>query len=82
MEIINDVEFGAKVLESQGISCFQCSKSRYKLFPLSDDCKGKYFIADNEPERHRFGLAIFCREKLIYSFELTLTQKDERNWRI
>lgn len=71
----------AKVLESQGISCFQCPKSHYKLFPLSDDCQGKYFIADKRPERHRFGLAIFCREKQIYSFELTLTQKDEQNWR-
>ena len=71
----------AKVLESQGISCFQCPKSRYKLFPLSDDCKGRYSIAARE-EDCRFGLAILCGEKQIYRFELTLAPLDGQDGRI
>lgn len=72
----------AKVLESQGISCFQCSKSRYKLFPLSDDCQGRYFIANSEPDRCSFGLDILCGNKQVYSFELTLTPTDKQDWRV
>ena len=33
----------AKVLDSQGIFCFHCPKSRYKLYPLSDGCKERYW---------------------------------------
>ena len=72
----------AKVLESQGISCFQCPKSRYKLFPLSDDCQGRYFIADQRTDTCRFGLAILCGDKQVCSFELTLTPKDTQDRRI
>lgn len=63
----------AKVLDSQGISCFQCPKSIYKLFPLSDDCKGKYSITARESEGCRFGLAVLCGEKQVCCFELTLS---------
>jgi len=62
-----------KVLDSQGISCFQCPKSRYKLFPLSDDCKEKYMIAARETEKCSFGLAVLCGEKQVCRFELTLS---------
>ena len=72
----------AKVLESQGISCFQCPKSRYKLFPLSDDCQGRYFIADQRTDTCRFGLTILCGDKQVCSFELTLTPKDTQDRRI
>ena len=72
----------AKVLESQGISCFQCPKSRYKLFPLSNDCQGKYIMAEREPDRCSFGLDILCGDKQVWSFELTLTPIEKQNWRI
>lgn len=72
----------AKVLESQGISCFQCSKSRYMLFPLSDDCQGRYFIADQKPDRCSFRLDILCGDKQVYRFELTLTPTDKQDWRV
>ena len=72
----------AKVLESQGISCFRCPKSRYKLFPLSDDCQGKYIMADREAESCHFGLAILCGEKQVWSFKLTLTPAEKQDWRI
>ena len=72
----------AKVLESQGISCFRCPKSRYKLFPLSNDCQGKYIVADREPDRYHFGLAILCGEKQVWNFELTLIPTETQDWRI
>ena len=72
----------AKVLESQGISCFQCPKSCYKLFPLSNDCQGKYIMAEREPDRCSFGLDILCGDKQVWSFELTLTPIEKQNWRI
>lgn len=72
----------AKVLDSQGISCFQCSKSIYKLFPLSEDCRGIDFISAREPSDCRFGLAILCGEKQVCCFELTLSPVEEakRRW--
>ena len=72
----------AKVLESQGISCFQCPKSRYKLFPLSDDCQGRYIVVDQKPNHYRFGLAILCGDKQVWHFELTLTPTENQDWRI
>lgn len=72
----------AKVLESQGISCFQCPKSRYKLFPLSDDCQGRYIVVDQKPDHCRFGLAILCGDKQVWHFELTLTPTENQDWRI
>ena len=72
----------AKVLESQGISCFQCPKSRYKLFPLSNDCQRKYIMAEREPDRCCFGLDILCGDKQVWSFELTLTPTGKQDWRI
>lgn len=32
----------AQVLDAQGISCFRCPKSVYKLYPLSDACREEY----------------------------------------
>ena len=72
----------AKVLESQGISCFQCPKSRYKLFPLSDDCRERYIVVNKKPDHCRFGLAILCGDKQVWHFELTLTPTENQDWRI
>ncbi len=65
-----------KVLESQGILCFHCPKSRYKLYPLSNDCKGMYITSVKTPEQISMGLSILCRDTHVYSFELTLTPID------
>ena len=29
-----------QILGAQGLPCFHCSRIRYRLYPLSDDCKG------------------------------------------
>ena len=68
----------AQVLDAQGISCFQCPKSIYKLYPLSDACREDY-ISHIQKGAVRFGMAVSCGEdKPIYTFELTLspTEKD------
>lgn len=71
----------AKVLESQGLSCFQCPKSRYKLFPLSNDCQEESISACENADC-RFGMAVLCGNgKQVYSFELTLSPIDNDNRR-
>lgn len=69
----------AKVLSAQGISCFECPKSRYKLYPLSDDCPREYYIRASKRDTHRFGLAILCGDRRIRTFELTLSPYKKQN---
>jgi len=62
----------AQILDAQGISCFRCPKSIYKLYPLSDTCRGEY-ISHIEKGTVRFGMTVSCGEdKPVYTFELTL----------
>ena len=84
----------AKVLEvlaAQGFSCFGCSKSTYKLYPLSADC-GEAIIHRPGTERSslstpgRYVMMFYCGSgKEIFHFELTLTplmgQPDRRDHR-
>lgn len=64
----------AEILAAQGISCFECPKSIYKLYPLSDVCREGYFIHPKPEGEHRFGLAVLCGTgKTVYTFELTLS---------
>lgn len=76
MEII--IEKMAQVLDAQGISCFRCPKSIYKLYPLSDACREEYL--SHIPEAVvRLEMTVSCGEdKPVYTFELTLspTEKD------
>jgi len=68
----------AQILDAQGISCFRCPKSIYKLYPLSDACREEY-ISHIKKEAVRFGMTVSCGEdKPVYTFELTLspTEKD------
>ena len=68
----------AQVLDAQGISCFRCPKSVYKLYPLSDACREEY-ISHIQKGAVRFGMTVSCGEdKPVYTFELTLspTEKD------
>lgn len=69
----------AKILSAQGISCFECPNSRYKLYPLSDDCPDEYHIRARRQYDCRFGLAILCGDKPTYTFELTLSPCENNN---
>lgn len=53
----------AQILAAQGVSCCECPKTQYKLYPLSDCEDGKY----------RYSLQLGCPDKdVLYHFELTL----------
>ena len=62
-----------RTLEAQGISCLSCPKSKYMLYPLSDDCtvgieEGTVFA----------GLTICCGTgNPLYRFELSITPSAE-----
>ena len=54
----------AQILAAQGISCCECPKTQYKLYPLSDCRKGIF----------KYSLQIACPDgKMSYRFELTLS---------
>ena len=54
----------AKVLATQGLPCCECSRTIYKLYPLSDCMEGHY----------RYSLEIICPDGWDeYHFELTLS---------
>ena len=66
-----------KILDTQGLFCFRCPKSKYKLFPLSDDCLGDILQPMYDSPETRFGLMILCHtNRPIRSFELTLSPID------
>jgi hypothetical protein len=66
------VEKVRQILGTQGISCLSCPKSQYKLYSLSDDCKG---VVLEESSKHlRIGMSVLCGgTRPVYTFELTLT---------
>ena len=54
----------AQILAVQGVPCYECPKTLYKLYPLSD-CKETDF---------RYYLQVVCPDgKMPYRFELTLS---------
>ena len=60
-----------KLLEFQGVSCPGCGRCGYKLYPLSDDCKGK--IDAGILKRCR--LDVYCTGlAAAYAFELTISR--------
>lgn len=82
----------AKVLEvlaAQGFSCFGCSKSTYKLYPLSTDCREAIIHSPSTEQSRlstigRYVMVFYCGTgKEIFHFELTLTplmgQPDRRD---
>ena len=70
----------AKVLDSQGLSCFRCPKSKYMLFPLSKDCMGDFLTPMYDSREISFGVRILCEDgKPIRTFELTLSPIDDPN---
>ena len=67
----------AKILMAQGISCFGCPNSVYKLFPLSDAC-WEESLPHAQNATSCMGLTIFCGDdKTVATFELTLSPKWE-----
>lgn len=68
----------ADILSTQGISCFSCPLSRYKLYPLSDDCWEELIPRARGKSTAHFGLTILCGTNTsIATFELTLTPSEE-----
>lgn len=62
----------AEILTAQGISCFGCSKTRYKLYPMPN-IRSKDIIPGRWGFRERIGLRVVCGDgRAAYSFELTL----------
>ena len=54
----------AQILAAQGVSCCECPRTQYKLYPLSD-CKETIV---------KYSLQISCPDgKMPYRFELTLS---------
>lgn len=67
----------AQILMAQGISCFGCPLSRYKLYPLSGDCREDLLPRAREQSLMRLGLAVLCGNKQVANFELTLSPSVE-----
>ena len=63
----------AEILMAQGISCFGCPLSRYKLYPLSGDCREDLLPRAREQSTLCFGLSILCGNRQVTTFELTLS---------
>ena len=63
----------AQILMAQGISCFGCPLSHYKLYPLSDDCREDLLSRAREQSSLCFGLSILCGNRQVAAFELTLS---------
>ena len=62
-----------QILMAQGISCFGCPLSRYKLYPLSGDCREDLLPRAREQSTLCFGLSILCGNRQVTTFELTLS---------
>lgn len=71
----------AQILMAQGISCFECPLSHYKLYPLSGDCQEELFPRARERSSLRFGLAVLCGSRQVAAFELTLSPMTENETR-
>ena len=63
----------AQILMAQGISCFGCPLSRYKLYPLSGDCREDLLPRARDLSTLCFGLSILCGNRQVTAFELTLS---------
>ena len=61
----------SKVLAAQGISCFHCPKSTYKLLPLSHDCWEVILPRNLDEKAIRFKLQTCCgSDRVLYTFAL------------
>lgn len=63
----------AKILEAQGFSCCNCHKVKYKLLPLSADCKGLNILPNERTDG--FLLVMTCGyEKELFRFEIKICE--------
>lgn len=64
----------AKALEIQGFNCAGCARSRYRLFRLSDDCKGICHDRSTSERRTHCRMEIYCTgNRPVFSFDLVLS---------
>ena len=63
-----------QILELQGIWCTQCHRCTYKLYPLSDDCRGD---SEQGHQRYRFYMDVLCGDRRMFTFELSTTAVKE-----
>lgn len=67
------IEKALQILETQGISCFRCPHSSYRLYSLSEDCLEAVQGRRGKRPPLKMGLMLLCGTTPVYSFELTLT---------
>ena len=68
-----------EILIAQGFSCTSCPHIRYKLLPLSPDCKGTGLGFSEEIPQYSALLLIFCGEEHeLFRFEIRLLPEVER----
>ena len=69
-----------KVLSAQGFPCFSCPQIKYKLLPLSDDCKEMKLLTKNISSmqtEQSFLLVMSCKGKdEIFRFEVGLRPEE------
>lgn len=67
------IQKAADVLAAQGVPCFQCQKSRYKLSPFPENLQGGHSPGIKGTRQCHFGMSVLCGKKQAYLFELTLS---------
>lgn len=69
-----------QLLALQGISCAECSKISYMLYPLSDDCIGKLEVETIIQKLPQFKMEIGCiNSGPLYTFLLTVVEIDREH---
>ena len=64
-----------KVLSAQGFPCFACRKMRYKLLPLSPDCR-EMRLDVGEIMEYRGMLVLSCADDEVFRFEIGLLPEE------
>ena len=68
-----------EILTAQGFACASCPHIRYKLLPLSPDCREEVFSISEDIPEYRALLLIFCGEEhILFRFEIRLLPEVER----
>lgn len=66
-----------KILSAQGFPCFSCPHIKYKLLPLSHDCREMNLKDINLPKEQRFSLLFSCKgDNEVFRFEILLRPKE------
>lgn len=65
-----------QILALQGISCGECPRCSYKLYPLSGDGEG--ILEGGLTAQRRFRMEVLCGGRPVYAFELSTRAVDMR----